>query len=99
MPTSKHRKKHKQKVKQRRNEIAQQRNAYNKQMQKYEKQVQELNKLYEEHISKGGKPEEFQPLQELIKGIPTAEKVTESDTEIAKQAVEAENVKNEEITE
>lgn len=98
MPTSKHRKKHKQKVKQRRNDIAQQKNAYNKKMQKYQQQVEELNKLYQEHIEKGGKPEEFQPLQELIKGVPVQEEVTVDDF-VEEVINETDTNTNEEVTE
>jgi len=79
MPTSKHRKKHKQKLKQRRNDIAQKKNAYNKQMQRYQEQVELLNKQYQDHLAAGGKAEDFQPLQQLIKGVPVEENGTTDD--------------------
>jgi len=80
MPTSKHRKKHKVKVKQRRNNIAQQKNAYNKQLQQYEDQVAKINEQYKEHIAAGGKPEDFNPLKQLLGNLPLAEETAENDT-------------------
>jgi hypothetical protein len=69
MPTSKHRKKHKAKAKKRRNEVAQAKNAENKARARHAAQAAELNKLFEAHLAEGGKPEDFQPLQELLKGL------------------------------
>lgn len=72
MPTSKHRKKHKIKVKKRKVEIAQAKNAYNKQLRQYEMQVEKMNAQYQEHLANGGKPEDFNPLKELMNKIPIA---------------------------
>lgn len=112
MPTSKHRKKHKAKSKQRRNEIAQKKSAQNKVMRRYQEQIEAINQQYKEHIANGGKAEDFQPLQELLKGMPIADKVTDKDTDkplnddddgavYGKYEPEntVEEIKNEEVTE
>lgn len=83
MPTSKHRKKHKAKSKQRRNEIAQKKSAQNKKTRQYEAQIEALNKQFNEHIASGGKPEDFLPLQQILGGVPKVEPVTAGDIEDA----------------
>lgn len=83
MPTSKHRKKHKVKAKQRKNEILKQKNAYNKQLRDYEQQVEKMNQQYKEHIAAGGKPEDFNPLKDLMKNVqPEVSEAENKDDEV-----------------
>lgn len=61
MPTSKHRKKHKAKVKQRKTGIVQAKNAHNRKMQKFQEQINAMIEEQKKFVAAGGKPEDFNP--------------------------------------